>query len=149
MSTQGPGSPLNRRRFLQRSLALGAGVAGLELLAACGGASSTTTTVSATVNTLPPSTNPGAVYVFNQVVKDFEQAYPHEHIIGKNDPYDPTTYFAKLAAGQLEDGIQSYFTEPPLLIARHAVADITSLAKSWPSFKDYIPSIASIVTRGD
>jgi multiple sugar transport system substrate-binding protein len=148
MSTQGPGSPLNRRRFLQRSLALGAGVAGLELLAACGGASSTTTTVSATVNTLPPSTNPGAVYVFNQVVRDFEQAYPHEHIIGKNDPYDPTTYFAKLAAGQLEDGIQSYFTEPPLLIARHAVADITSLATSWPSFKDYIPSIASIVTRG-
>ncbi|WP_112426216.1 ABC transporter substrate-binding protein [Thermogemmatispora tikiterensis] len=149
MSTQGPGSPLNRRRFLQRSLALGAGVAGLELLAACGGTSSSSATVTATVNTLPPSTNPGAVYVFNQVVKDFEQAYPHEHIVGKNDPYDPTTYFAKLAANQLEDGVQSYFTEPPLLISRHAVADITSLAKSWPSFKDYIPSIASIVTRGD
>ncbi|WP_084658656.1 ABC transporter substrate-binding protein [Thermogemmatispora onikobensis] len=149
MSTQGSGSPLNRRRFLQRSLALGAGVAGLELLAACGGTSSSSTTVTATVNTLPPSTNPGAVYVFNQVVKDFEQAYPHEHIVGKNDPYDPTTYFAKLAANQLEDGVQSYFTEPPLLIARHAVADITSLARSWPSFKDYIPSIASIVTRGD
>ncbi|WP_052889259.1 ABC transporter substrate-binding protein [Thermogemmatispora carboxidivorans] len=149
MSTQGPGSPLNRRRFLQRSLALGAGVAGLELLAACGGTSSSSTTVTATVNTLPPSTNPGAVYVFNQVVKDFEQAYPHEHIVGKNDPYDPTTYFAKLAANQLEDGVQSYFTEPPLLIARHAVADITNLARSWSSFKDYIPSIASIVTRGD
>ncbi|WP_376796281.1 ABC transporter substrate-binding protein [Thermogemmatispora sp.] len=141
------GSHLNRRRFLQRSLALGAGFAGLELLAACGG--SPTTTVTATVNTLPPATNPGAVYVFNQVVKDFEQAHPQEHIVGKNDPYDPTTYFAKLAAGQLEDGVQSYFTEPPLLIARHAVADITSLARSWPSFKDYIPSIASIVTRGD
>ncbi|RAQ94369.1 hypothetical protein A4R35_02415 [Thermogemmatispora tikiterensis] len=119
------------------------------MLAACGGTSSSSATVTATVNTLPPSTNPGAVYVFNQVVKDFEQAYPHEHIVGKNDPYDPTTYFAKLAANQLEDGVQSYFTEPPLLISRHAVADITSLAKSWPSFKDYIPSIASIVTRGD
>src|SRR5579875_2556337 len=101
MGTQGTGSPLNRRRFLQRTFELSAGVVGLELLAACGGGSTSTTTVTATVNTLPPSTNPGAVYVFNQVVKDFEQAHPHEHIVGKNDPYDPTTYFAKLAAGQL------------------------------------------------
>src|SRR6202022_491235 len=91
-------------------------------------------------------TNPGALYVFNQQVKQFQQAYANEKIVGKNDPYDPTTYFARLAAGQQEDGIQSYFTEPPLLISKHGAADITSLAQGWPQFKDYAPSIASIVT---
>lgn len=148
-TTSGTESAFSRRSFLQRSAALGAGALSLDLLAACGGSGSgPASAVTATVNSLPPSTNPGAVYVFNQVVKQFEQAYPGEKIVGKNDPYDPTTYFARLAASQQEDGVQSYFTEPPLLIAKHAVADITSLAQSWQYFSDYVPSMASIVTSG-
>jgi ABC-type glycerol-3-phosphate transport system substrate-binding protein len=134
---------------LQQGAALGAGLVGLDLLAACGGSSSSSSgPITATVDSLPPSSNPGAVYVFNQQVKAFEQAYPSYKITGKNDPYDPSTYFAKLAANQLEDGIQSYFTEPPLLISKHAVADITSLAKGWQYFSDYVPSISSLVTSG-
>src|SRR5260370_10040253 len=80
------------------------------------------------------------------MVKQFEQAYPSEKIVGKNDPYDPSTYFAKLAAGQAEDATQSYFTQPPLLISKHAVADITTLAKSWQYCSSYHPGIASIAT---
>jgi ABC-type glycerol-3-phosphate transport system substrate-binding protein len=95
---------------------------------------------------MPPSSNPGALYVFKQLVKQFESTHANEKIVGKDDPYDPTTYFARLAAGQQEDGVQSYFTEPPLLISKHGAADITSLANGWPQFKDYSPSIASIVT---
>jgi ABC-type glycerol-3-phosphate transport system substrate-binding protein len=95
---------------------------------------------------MPPSSNPGALYVFKQLVKQFESTHANEKIVGKDDPYDPTTYFARLAAGQQEDGVQSYFTEPPLLISKHGAADITSLAQGWPQFKDYSPSIASIVT---
>jgi multiple sugar transport system substrate-binding protein len=142
------GSSFNRRSFLQRSAALGVGAVGLEaFLAACGSATTTTSgMVTATVSSMPPSSNAGALYVFNQLVKQFEQAYPNDKIVGKNDPYDPTTYFARLAAGQQEDGVQSYFTEPPLLISKHAAADITSLAKGWQYFSDYVPSIASIVT---
>jgi len=142
------GSSFNRRSFLQRSTALGVGALGLEsFLAACGSATTTTSgMVTATVSTMPPSSNKGALFVFNQLVKQFEQAYPNEKIVGKNDPYDPTTYFARLAAGQQEDGVQSYFTEPPLLISKHAADDITSLAKGWQYFSDYVPSIASIVT---
>ena len=142
------GSSFNRRSFLQRSTALGVGALGLEsFLAACGSATTTTSgVVTATVNAMPPSSNAGALYVFNQLVKQFEQAYPNQKIVGKNDPYDPTTYFARLAAGQQEDGVQSYFTEPPLLISKHAAADITSLAKGWQYFSNYVPSIASIVT---
>jgi ABC-type glycerol-3-phosphate transport system substrate-binding protein len=95
---------------------------------------------------MPPSSNPGALYVFKQLVKQFESTHANEKIVGKDDPYDPTTFFARLAAGQQEDGVQSYFTEPPLLISKHGAADITSLAQGWPQFKDYSPSIASIVT---
>lgn len=137
----------NRRSFLQRGAALGAGVMGLDFLAACGStASSTPGVVTATVNTLPPNTNPGAVYVFNQLIKQFEQAYPGEKIVGKNDPYDPSTFFAKVAAGQAEDATQTYFTEPPLLISKHVVADITSLAKGWQYWTSYNPGIAGIAS---
>jgi ABC-type glycerol-3-phosphate transport system substrate-binding protein len=133
---------------LQRSaLFAGAGALGLEaFLAACSSTTTTSGSVTATVNSMPPSSNPGALYVFNQQVKQFEQAYPSEKIVGKNDPYDPQTYFARLAAGQQETGVQSYFTEPPVLISKHGVADISGLAKGWSSFADYVPSIASIAT---
>ena len=142
------GSSVSRRGFLQGSaLLVGAGALSIEaFIAACNSTATSTSVATASVNSLPPSSNPGALYVFNQQVKQFEQAYSNEKIVGKNDPYDPTTYFARLAAGQQENGIQSYFTEPPLLIAKHAVADITNLAKGWQYFSDYVPSIASIVT---
>jgi multiple sugar transport system substrate-binding protein len=142
------GSSLSRRSFLRRSaLFAGAGVVGLEaFIAACTTGTTASAGATATVNSLPPSSNPGALYVFNQQVKQFQQAYANEKIVGKNDPYDPTTYFARLAAGQQEDGVQSYFTEPPLLISKHGAADITSLAKGWTQFADYAPSIAAIVT---
>jgi ABC-type glycerol-3-phosphate transport system substrate-binding protein len=116
-----------------------------SFLAACS-TGSTSSVATATVNSMPPSSNPGALYVFKQLVKQFESTHANEKIVGKDDPYDPTTYFARLAAGQQEDGVQSYFTEPPLLISKHGAADITSLAQGWPQFKDYSPSIASIVT---
>jgi ABC-type glycerol-3-phosphate transport system substrate-binding protein len=121
---------------------------GLDLLAACGPASSSTTSgvVKATVNTLPPNTNPGAQYVFKQVIQQFEQAYPTEKIVGKTDPYVPATFFAKVAARQAEDATQTYFTEPPLMISKHVVADITSLAKGWKYWSSYNTGIASIVT---
>lgn len=138
---------LNRRAFLRGSAALGAGALGLEALVACGDATSSTPgVVTATVNTLPPAANAGAVYVFNQMIKQFEQAHPGEKIVGKNDPYDPSTFFARLAAGQAEDATQSYFTEPPLLISKHAAADITSLAKSWQYWNSYNQGIVSIAT---
>src|SRR6266699_1674004 len=141
------GSSFNRRSFLQRSTVVGVGALGLDLLAACGpSASSTSSVVTASVNTLPPSSNAGAAYVFNQMVKQFEQAYPSEKIVGKNDPYDPSTYFAKLAAGQAEEATQRYFTEPPLLISKHAVADITTLARDWQYWSSYNSGIASIAT---
>jgi ABC-type glycerol-3-phosphate transport system substrate-binding protein len=95
---------------------------------------------------MPPSSNAGALYVFNQLIKQFESTHTNEKIVGKNDPYDPTTFFARLAAGQQEDGVQSYFTEPQLLISKHGAADITSLAKGWAQFNDYAPSIGAIVT---
>src|SRR6202165_3794941 len=139
-------SSTSRRGFLQRSALLGVGAFSLEAFLAACSTSTASSAVTATVNSLPPSSNPGALYVFNQLVKQFEQAYPNEKIVGKNDPYDPTTYFARLAAGQQETGVQSYFTEPQLLISKHAAADITSLAKGWQYFGDYVPSIASIAS---
>jgi len=140
-------SVFTRRSLLQRGAALSAGLIGLEAFVACSSTATTSSsTITATVNTLPPSSNPGAVYVFNQVIKQFEQSHPNEKIIGKNDPYDPPTFLARLAAGQSEDATQSYFTEPQLLMKKHALADISDLAKSWKYFSSYNPGVAEIVT---
>src|SRR6266851_8805315 len=141
------GSSVSRRTFLKGSAVLvGASALSFEsFLAACS-TGPTSSVATATVNSMPPSSNPGALFVFKQLVKQFESTHANEKIVGKDDPYDPTTYFARLAAGQQEDGVQSYFTEPPLLISKHAAADITSLAKGWQYFSNYVPSIASIVT---
>lgn len=139
---------LKRRNFLQQTATFGIGVVGLDILAACGGSgtNSGSTTITATVNTLPPASNPGAVRLFNDTVGAFEKSHPGTHIVGKNDPYDPTTYFARLSAGQAEDATESYFTEPPLFMQKHAAADITDLAKSWQYFSSYNSGISSIVT---
>src|SRR5215469_9401505 len=95
------GSSFSRRSFLQRSAMVGMGALGLEsFLAACSSTATTTPgAVTATVNSMPPSSNAGALYVFDQQIKQFEQAYSNEKIVGRNDPYDPTTFFARLAAG--------------------------------------------------
>lgn len=138
---------LNRRNFLQGSAAIGTSLIGFEALAACGSSTAPSASVAtATVNTLPPASNPGAVYVFKQLITQFEQTHPGEKIVGKTDPYDPSTFFAKLAANQAEDVTQSYFTEPGLLINKHAAADITRLAKGWQYWSSYNPGIASIAT---
>lgn len=141
-------SSLDRREFLRYSATAGAGLMSLDVLAACGGSSAATTTSggTASVNTLPASNEPDAIKSFNATIQAFENAYPGEKITAKDDPYDPTTYFAKLAAGQAEDATASYFTEPPLLIQKHAAADVTSLIKGWKYFSSYDPSIVSIIT---
>jgi multiple sugar transport system substrate-binding protein len=136
---------LSRRTFFQQSAALGTGLIGLGALGACSSSGSSSGTTTATVNTLPPSSNPAAVRLFNKTIQAFEQTHSGEHIVGKNDPYDPTTYFARLSAGQAEDATESYFTEPPLFIQKHAAADITELAKSWKYFDSYNDGVSSII----
>src|SRR5580693_924351 len=90
------GSSVSRRSFLRGSaLLVGAGALSVEaFIAACSSSSTVAGAATATVNSLPPSSNAGALFVFNQQVKQFQTAFPNEKIVGKNDPYDPTTYFA-------------------------------------------------------
>src|SRR2546430_4109044 len=57
-------------------------------------------------------------------------------------PY--TTLFR--SANQTEDGTQSWFTEPQLLISKHAAADITDLAKGWQYWSSLNPGITAVAT---
>lgn len=143
-------SPFSRRSLIRRATAAGVGLMGLDLLAACGTSSTTTGTpnVTFTSDELPAASNLAQVRIYNNAVSAFQQAHKGVTITSLADPYDPKTYFTKAAAHTQEDCIDTYFTEPPLMIQRSTVADITSLAKSLPFYSSYAPSALDIVSKG-
>src|SRR5260370_8325059 len=88
------GSSVSRRSFLKGSAVLvGASALSFEsFLAACS-TGSTSSVATATVNSMPPSSNPGALYVFKQLVKQFDSTHANSKIEANNNPYDPTPSF--------------------------------------------------------
>ena len=114
--------PESRRTFLKQTAAFGAGLMSLDLLAAC--TSGSTGSITFSTNELPPSSNPAQVKIYQDYVKNFEQAHNGVTIKALNDPYSTQTYFTKAAALSQEDMVDAPFTDPQLMIQRNTVADI-------------------------
>jgi ABC-type glycerol-3-phosphate transport system substrate-binding protein len=142
-----------RRRFIQDAAGVAAMLTGVEVLAGCGGLSAGSDAsngeLSATVSDMPPDSNKTGLQQFKDTVALFEKQHPKQHIVGHTYKFDPTTYYARLAAGQAEDALLTYFTEPQYMIAHHYASDITNLMKSWQYFSSIDPNILQIVTGPD
>ncbi len=150
MSSRNLGAtPLSRRAFMRNSAIVGVGVMGLgEFLAACSGASSSGT-LTVVTNDLPPTSDPADTRILRNLIATFEKNHPGVKINPLNDHYDPQTYFSKAAAHKQEDAVDAAFTEPPLMIQRKTVADVTSQVKKLSFFNSFAPSALAIATGAD
>jgi ABC-type glycerol-3-phosphate transport system substrate-binding protein len=96
---------------------------------------------------LPPATKAATRQAFLDRVGAFEQANPGIHIEPSDAPWDVQTFAAKLAGGKAETVLEIPLTEPPGLIDRRQVADITAEAKALPEFAALDPKILETLSR--
>jgi ABC-type glycerol-3-phosphate transport system substrate-binding protein len=82
--------------------------------------------VTIQVSNQPPETQPAQLASFQKLLAEFQDEYPNITVEGTEVGWDPATFQAQLAGGQLPTVMIVPLTEPQGLIARHQVADITS-----------------------
>src|SRR5258708_19473739 len=147
MSSQTFGSTkLSRRALMRDGAAAGIGLMGISgLLAACGGANSVGA-LTVITNDLPPTSDPGDTRILQNLVAAFQQQHRGVTVKPILDQYTTQTYFTKAAAHTQEDAVDAAFTEPPLMIQRKTVADVTTLVKKQSFFNSYPPSPPPIPT---
>lgn len=142
-------TPISRRALLRNGAVAGVGVMSVgSLLAACS-ASGNTSSLTVITNDLPPTSDPGDTRILQNLVSVFEQQHKGVTIKPILDQYNTQTYFTKAAAHTQEDVVDAAFTEPPLMIQRHTVADVTSLAKKQSFYSSYAPSAVAIASGPD
>jgi ABC-type glycerol-3-phosphate transport system substrate-binding protein len=129
--------------------AAGVGVMGLSsLLAACG-VGSANGTLTVVTNDLPPTSDPGDTRIVQNLVASFQQSHPNVKVRPILDQYSSQTYFSKAAAHTQEDAVDAAFTEPPLMIQRKTVANVTSQIKKQSFFSSFVSSALAIATGPD
>ncbi len=138
--------PQSRRAFMRTMATAGAGLVGANILAACGGSSSSNGLISFTTNELPASSNPAQVKIYKDYVQTFQQNHKGVTVNGLNDAYTTQAYFTKAAAHSQEDLVDAPFTDPQLMIARGTVADVSKYAKQQAFFSSYAPSAVAIAS---
>ena len=74
------------------------------------------------------------------LVEGFKQVRPDVELIPHPGGYLPDVYWARLAAGTLEDTFGIWFTDPPKFIKAGAAADVTELFRSKDLGRDLNPS---------
>ncbi|GAA4202224.1 ABC transporter substrate-binding protein [Actinocatenispora rupis] len=136
-------SQLSRRGFL----AMAAGAAAAPALAACSSGSGSDGKVEITVMGMPPTTQQVARKRYQARVKEFEKLNPTIKVTPSDEQWDARTFATKLAGGTATVVIDVPMTEPPGLIDRGQVADITAEARKLSIFSSYDPRVLGIVTR--
>lgn len=100
--------------------------------------------VTITVSNQPPATQEAELAAYLKVIEDFEAENPNITVEGVETGWDPQTFQAQLAGGQLPDVMVVPFTEPQGLIARGQIADITAELEQI-GLKDMLNPAASAV----
>jgi multiple sugar transport system substrate-binding protein len=145
-----PGATLlSRRAFMRNGAVAGVGVMGIgSLLAACGAANSAGP-LTVVTNDLPPTSDPADTRILRSIIATYERDHPGVKINPLNDHYDPQVYFSKAAAHKQEDAVDAAFTEPPLMIQRRTVADVTTQVKKQSFYNSFAASALAIATGPD
>lgn len=105
--------------------------------------------VEIVIGNRPAATEQARRDYFDQEVKAFTDAHPHITVTATEDGWDPQTFSARLAAGDLPTVVGVPFTEIRGLIARGQVAEITDATKSAGLTDLLNPQLTSLVTGPD
>ncbi|MFD7155969.1 extracellular solute-binding protein [Kribbella sp. NPDC059898] len=100
--------------------------------------------VTITVGDRPPSSDPENRKQFDARVANFEKANPDIKLKPVETIWDPTTFQAQAAGGQLPDVLNVPFTEPQGMIARKQVADLTKVLKDDGLLDQLNPNVLKI-----
>ncbi|MCT9821031.1 extracellular solute-binding protein [Microbacterium sp. W1N] len=95
----------------------------------------------------PAATNTAAVELFERQVAAFEEANPNITIEASDVPWDAKTFATRLAGGSAPTLLRVPLTEPPSLIERGQVADISVEASELDSFADLNPRVMQFLER--
>ncbi|MFG2629802.1 extracellular solute-binding protein [Streptomyces sp. NPDC048473] len=98
---------------------------------------------------MPATTAPKTRQQFLDAVAAFEKANPTIKIKPTDTQWDARTFAARLAGGNAETVLTVPLTEPPGLITRRQIADLSSEIKSLPHAKDFDQRALAPATGGD
>ncbi|MET3803235.1 ABC-type glycerol-3-phosphate transport system substrate-binding protein [Nakamurella sp. UYEF19] len=97
-----------------------------------------------TVSNKPPASSPGDLKAFEQRIKDFQAANPNVTVNGSEIAWDPQTFAAQLAGGQLPTVVTVPFTEPQSMIQNKQISDITADLKTIGLYDQLNPAALSV-----
>ena len=111
-------------------------------LSACTASGSTATSTSSgpvtiTVMGIPATTKPAARQAFMDDIAAFEKANPNITVTPTDEKWNPQSYVTELAGGTAPTLLWVPLTDPPGLIARKQVADLTDDFAQLPSSKQF------------
>lgn len=105
--------------------------------------------IAITVAGMPPTTAAKTRKQFLDAVAAFEKANPTIRIKPTDTQWDARTFATRLAGGNAETVLTVPLTEPPGLIARRQVADLSAEIKGLPYAKDFDPRALAPATGQD
>lgn len=131
-----------------RGITVGVAASAL-LLTACGGASEDGATgeggVTLVVGDKPTADRAEELQVWEDRVAQFEADNPDVTVEGQETAYDPQTFQAQVAGGNLPTVLLVPFTEPQALLQREQIADITAPLESTGLLDVLNPSLLPVV----
>ncbi|MBW9092063.1 extracellular solute-binding protein [Microbacterium jejuense] len=103
--------------------------------------------VTITVMGKPAATNTAAVALFERQVAEFEKANPEITIEASDVPWDAKTFATRLAGGNAPTLLRIPLTEPPALIEREQVADLSDVVDEIDGFDELNPRVMQFLER--
>lgn len=105
--------------------------------------------VTITVGDLPPTSEAENREFFESQVEAFMAANPHITVEAREDVWDPQTFQAQLAAGNLPDVLSVAFTEANALADRRQVAELGQAIELAGLTDQLNPDLIDLVTDAD
>lgn len=105
--------------------------------------------VTITVMGIPATTKPAARQAFLDEIAAFEKENPDITVTPTDEKWNAQSYVTELAGGTAPTLLWVPLTDPPGLIARKQVADITADVAKLPEFEQFNPKVLEPLTSED